>query len=86
VRTTYHLFGVVLCLAAAGCATLPDTFTRLDGRALDPKQLSTDEAFCQGEIKNNLSTAHQTTIRGPTEDAIAVSTSCMALKGYRASK
>jgi hypothetical protein len=86
VRTTYHLFGVVLCLAAAGCATLPDTFTRLDGRALDPKQLSTDEAFCQGEIKNNLSTANQTTIRGPTEDAIAVYTGCMAQKGYRASK
>jgi hypothetical protein len=83
---TYNLFGVVLCLAAAGCGPLPETFTRVDGRALDQKQLLIDEAICQGEIKDNLPTSNQTTIRGPTEDAIAVYTVCMAQKGYRAAK
>src|SRR5262249_24998566 len=92
------LFGVVLCLTAAGCAPLPDAFTPLDERHLNPphpftrtdesrlnlEQLLNDEAFCRGEIKNNLSTANQTTTGGPTEDAIAVYTVCMAQKGYRA--
>ena len=85
-RTTYNLFGAVLCLAAASCAPLPETFTRVDGRELDKRQVSNDEAICQGEIKKNLSTDNQMTIQGPTEDAIAVYTVCMAQKGYRAAK
>ena len=51
---------------------------RVDGRALDPQQLLNDEVICQGEIKQNLSTDNQTTIQGPSEDAIAVYTVCMA--------
>jgi hypothetical protein len=82
----YNLFGVILYLAAAGCASLPETFTRVDGRALDPKQLSTDQAICQDEIKDSLSTGNRTTIWGPTEDAITVYTDCMAQHGYRAGK
>jgi hypothetical protein len=85
-RRTFILFGVVLYLAAAGCAPLPETFTRVHERALDPKQLSTDQAICRGEIKDNLSTGDQTTIWGPTEDAITVYTGCMAQHGYRAAK
>jgi hypothetical protein len=75
-----------LYLAAAGCASLPQAFTRVDERAPDPKQLSTDQAICRDEIKDSLSTGNQTTIWGPTEDAIAIYTGCMAQHGYRAGK
>jgi hypothetical protein len=86
-RRTFILFGAVLYLAAAGCAPLPQTtFSRVDGRAVDPKQLSTDQAMCQGEIKDNLSTGNQITIWGPTEDAIAVYTGCMAQHDYKVAK
>jgi hypothetical protein len=85
-RRTFILFGVVLNLAAAGCASLPQAFTRVDGRAPDPKQLSTDQAICRDEIKDSLSTGNQTTIWGPTEDAIAIYTGCMAQHGCRAGK
>jgi hypothetical protein len=71
---------------AAGCASLPETFTRADGRGIDSKQLFTDQATCRAEIKDNLSTDHQGTIWGPTEDAIAVYTGCMAQHGYGALK
>jgi hypothetical protein len=82
----YKLFGVVLYLAAAGCTSLPQTFTGLNGRAPDPKQLFDDQAICRDEIKDNLSTVNQTTIWGPTEDAITVYTGCMAQHGYRVGK
>ena len=85
-RRTYILFGVVPCLAAVGCAALPEKYTRVDRRALDPKELSTDQAICRGEIKTNLSTGNQTTTWGPTEDAITVYTVCMAQHGYRAAE
>jgi hypothetical protein len=61
----------------------PPVCTRVDGRALDANQLLTDEGMCRGEVKDNLSAGNQTTIRGPTEDAIAVYTSCMTRRGYR---
>ena len=80
--STYFLFGV-LCLAEAGCTALPQTFTRIDGRVLDRKQLLTDQTMCRGEIKSNLSTGNQTTALGPTEDVIAVYTGCMAQPAIR---
>jgi hypothetical protein len=78
-----NLFGAVLCLAAAGCTTLPENFIPNDGRAFDKTQLSTDQAICQDEIKRNLSVDNQTTIWGPTEDAITVYNGCMAAHGYK---
>jgi hypothetical protein len=77
-----NLLGVILCVAAVSCAPLPEAWTRVDGRRLDPKELSSDRAICQGEIKANLSAGNQTTIWGPTEDAITVYTGCMARRGY----
>jgi len=75
----HNLFGAVLCLAAAGCATLPQNFIPIDERAtFDKAQLSADQAICQDEIKRNLSIDNQTTIWGPTEDAITVYNGCMA--------
>jgi hypothetical protein len=71
---------------AAGCASLPETFARADGRGIDSKQLFTDQAICRAEIEDNLSTDNQRTIWGPTEDAITVYTGCMAQYGYRAGK
>jgi hypothetical protein len=79
----HNLFGAVLCLAAAGCATLPQDFIPVDGRPFDEKQLSIDQAICQDEIKRNLSIDNQTTIFGPTEDAITVYDRCMAEHGYK---
>jgi hypothetical protein len=83
---TYNLFGVVLYLAVAGCASLPEAFTRADGRRIDPNQLFTDQAICRAEIKDNLSTGDQTTIWGPTDDATTVYTGCMAQHGYSVAK
>ena len=80
--TLQKLFGAVLCFAAAGCATLPKNFIPIEG-AFDEKQLSTDQAICQDEIKRNLSIDNQTTIWGPTEDAITVYNRCMAEHGYK---
>jgi hypothetical protein len=81
-RRAQILFGVVLYLAAAGCTALPEEFKRIDGR-FDGKQLLNDQTICRAEIKDNLSTANQTTTwGGPTEDAITVYTSCMARHGY----
>jgi hypothetical protein len=85
-RTGCNLLGVILCLAAVGCASLPGAWTRVDGRQLDPKELSTDRAICEGEIKANLSTGNQMTIWGPTEDAITLYTECMVQHGYRVAK
>jgi hypothetical protein len=65
-----------------GCASLPAAWTRGDERQADPKQLSTDQATCQGEIKANLATSNQMTIWGPTEDARTVYVGCMARHGY----
>jgi hypothetical protein len=79
----HSLFGAVLCLAAAGCAPLPQNFIPMDGRAFDEKQLSSDQAICQDEIKRNLAADNQTTIWGPTEDAITVYNGCMAEHGYK---
>jgi hypothetical protein len=83
-RRIYNLLGVVLSLAVVACASLPQTFTRPDGRAPDPKQLLIDQEICRGEIKDNLSAGNQATIWGPTEDAITIYTGCMARHGYRA--
>jgi len=49
-------------------------------------QFLNDQAICRAEIKDNLSTANQTTTTwgGPTEDAITVYTGCMARHGYSA--
>jgi hypothetical protein len=85
-RHVWRLVVATFVLSLADCAPLPESFTRVDGRHPDPNQLLNDEAICRGEIKKNLSTDNQTTIHGPTEDATAVYTVCMAQKGYRAEK
>ena len=76
----WRLVVVTFVLSLADCVPLPETFTRVDGRALDPQQLLNDEVICQGEIKKNLSTDNQTTIQ------VAVYSVCMAQKGYRAAR
>jgi hypothetical protein len=85
-RVHYYLFSAVLYLATAGCASLPEKFTRVDGRESDPNQLLTDKAMCSAAIKENLSTGNQTTSWGPTEDAITIYTGCMVQHGYRVVK
>lgn len=85
-RTGCNLLAVILCLAAVGCASLPEGWTRVDKRQIDPKQLLNDRAICEGEIKANLTTSNQTTILGPTEDATTVYTECMVQHGYRLAK
>ena len=83
-RRAQILFGVVVYLAAAGCTALPESFKRIDGR-FEENQLLNDQAICRAEIKDNLSAANQTTTwGGPTDDAVAVYTGCMARHGYKA--
>src|SRR5215470_10018476 len=83
-RRAQILFGVVVYLAAAGCTALPEKFKRIDGR-FEENQLLNDQAICRAEIKDNLSAANQTTTwGGPTDDAVAVYTGCMARHGYKA--
>jgi hypothetical protein len=77
---------VILCLAAAGCASLPEEWKRVDKRQIDAKQLLSDRAICEDEIKANLSPSNQTMIWGPTEDARTVYVGCMARHGYMAVK
>jgi len=74
---------VFLCLAAAACAGLPESFTRIDSRQVDLQKLVTDQAICRDEIKKDLSTGNQTTTWGPTDDAKIVYTGCMVQQGYK---
>jgi hypothetical protein len=85
-RTICNLVGVALYFAVASCTSLPQTFTRVDGRFLDPKQLPIDQATCREEIKDNLSTKNEATIWGSTEDEITIYSECMARHGYRVVK
>ena len=89
-RTGCNLLAVILCLAAGGCVALPQGWTPVNKRQIDPKQLSrelsTDRAICEDEIKANLAASNQTTIWGPTEDAKSVYTECMVRHGYRLGK
>jgi hypothetical protein len=77
---------VILCLAAAGCASLPEDWKRVDKRQIDPKQLLSDRAICEDEVKANVATSNQTTIWGPTEDARTVYVGCMVRHGYTPAK
>jgi hypothetical protein len=86
-RTGCNLLALILSIAAVGCASsLPEGWTRIDKRQIDPKQLLSDRAICEGEIKANLTTSNQTTIWGPTEDARTVYVGCMVRHGYTAAK
>src|SRR5690242_11091600 len=82
VRSHCNVLCLVLCLAAVGCASLPDGWKRPDGRQIDSKQLLVDRATCEGEIKTNLPSDSQTVTWGPTEDARMVYIGCMARHGY----
>jgi hypothetical protein len=82
-RHSWRLVIAILVLSMVDCTPLPERFTRVDGRRPDNRELLIDEAICRDEIKQNLSTANQMTIRGPTEDAVAVYTACTAQKGYK---
>ena len=44
---------IVSFLAVAACttATVPTTWTRPDGRAIDPTQLKADKTICQGKME-----------------------------------
>jgi hypothetical protein len=83
-RTGGKLLSAMLCLAAAGCAALPERWSRSDKRQIDPKEIVTDRAICEEEIKANLTASNQRTIWGPTDDAIIIYTGCMARRGYAA--
>ena len=87
-RRAQILFGVVLYLAAAACTALPERFKQIDGLAFDMNRFHNAQGICRAEIKDNLSTANQTTTwwGEPTEDAITVYTGCMARHGYRAAE
>ena len=89
-RTSCNLVALILCLVAGGCVALPEGWTPVDKRRIEPKQLSAeiaaDRSICQDEIRANLAANNQTTIWGPTEDAKSIYTECMVRHGYRLEK
>jgi hypothetical protein len=84
----------ILCLlAVAACtaAPLPTTWTRPDGRAIDPTQLEADKTVCRGEMEQ----AERITyarglvplyLPGQESPSAKVYTGCMAQHGYAAAR
>jgi hypothetical protein len=84
---------VVLCaltVGAMGCTTsLPQGWTRVDGRPANATQLEVDKTVCRGEMdKANLSAGRRAVeypeVFGYSEGMMSVYNGCMAQHGYMA--
>jgi hypothetical protein len=80
---------IVSFLAVAACttATVPTTWTRPDGRAIDPTQLKADKTICQGkmeqaEIITNARALVPIYLPGEESPSIKLYNGCMAEHGY----
>jgi len=80
----------ILCLlAVAACtaAPLPTTWTRPDGRAIDPTQLEADKTVCRGEMEQaelvtNSRGLMPIYLPGQESPSVKVYDGCMAQHGY----
>jgi len=79
------LWLAALPLIVAGCGQTVPTFTKLDGRALNPEQLATDKVICQGELSKAWMSS---TVEGLGRHyaALDVYDACMAQRGYRVTR
>jgi hypothetical protein len=89
-RTNVAIFSF---LAAAGCtsATVPTTWTRPDGRAIDLTQLEADKTICRGEMEQaelvtNARALAPIYLPGQESPSLKVYNGCMARHGYAAAR
>jgi hypothetical protein len=80
---------ILSCLAVAACTppTLPTTWTRLDGRAIDPGQLEADKTVCrskmeEGEAITNARGLMPIYLPGQESPLVKLYNGCMAEHGY----
>jgi hypothetical protein len=80
---------IVSFLAVAACtsATMPTTWTRPDGRAIDPTQLEADKTICRGEMEQaeRITNARALTpiyLPGQESPSLKLYNGCMAQHGY----
>jgi hypothetical protein len=79
----------ILFLAVAACtsATMPMTWTRPDGRAIDAAQLEADKTICRGEMEQaeRITNARALTpiyLPGQESPSLKIYNGCMAQHGY----
>jgi hypothetical protein len=79
----------ILFLAVAACtsATMPTTWTRPDGRAIDAAQLEADKTICRGEREQaeRITNARALTpiyLPGQESPSLKLYNGCMAQHGY----
>jgi hypothetical protein len=81
----------LLAMAACASAPLPTTWTRLDGRAVDPSRLEADKTVCRGEMEQaqlvtNARGLVPLQLPGQESPLLKVYNGCMAQHGYAAAK
>jgi hypothetical protein len=85
-RTSVAIFSF-LAVAACTTATVPTTWTRPDGRAIDPTQLEADKTICRGkmeqaELVTNARALVPIYLPGQESPSIKVYNGCMGEHGY----
>jgi hypothetical protein len=92
---TIPISTTILSLLAVGACTtnttLPATWTRADGRAIDPAQLEADKTTCrsrmeEGEHITNARALTPIYLPGQESPLVKVYNGCMAERGYAAAK
>jgi hypothetical protein len=78
-----------LALAACATATMPTTWTRLDGRAIDPARLEADKTICRGKMEQaaqiiNARGLMPVYLPGQESPSLKVYNGCMTEYGYAA--
>jgi hypothetical protein len=90
IRTCIGIF-CLLAVAACAAAPLPTTWTRTDGRAIDPTQLEADKTVCHGEMEQaervtNARGLVPIYLPGQESPSAKVYNGCMARHGYAAAR
>lgn len=85
-RTSVAIFSF-LAVAACTTATVPTTWTRLDGRAIDPAQLEADKTICRGKMEQaeaviNARALVPIYLPGQESPLLKLYNGCMAEHGY----
>lgn len=76
-----YLLGITLALAA--CSTVPQAWTRPDGK-IDPAQFELDKTVCRGEMQKAAVSQREPKIYLPGEEnpLTTIFVGCMAQHGY----
>jgi hypothetical protein len=81
----------LLTLSACASAPLPTSWTRTDGRRIDPAQLEADKTVCRGEMEQaqTITAARGLAplqLPGQESPTAKVYSGCMAQHGYAAAR